>query len=766
MIRLASHRQPVNPHLRWPHLNVEGIPDAMKALPQWVAWRIEERDGKPTKAPLDVRTGRHASSTNPKTWTTCEEVLSFHDEHRPFGESECAGIGFVFAKDGDIVGVDLDHCRDPQTGVIEPWAQAIIDALDSYTEVSQSGTGVHIILLAEKPGTACRTGKIPGFEMYSSKRYFCVTGRRVPGTPATINKRQAQLTAIYEDVFNKSTPQAKVKTNGKANGKKFTPNPKLSKAWTYRVKSEPKLKHWDRIKSTYNSQSDRDYHAARVCLTYEISYEDWVAVVTDDRARRTAKPGKLNRPDYLSRTWARAEEDLKSEPQPEYQRTEGGNAQRLVDGFGEDLRFCAKRTAWTAWTGKLWVWDSENVVVDCATRVVRSLYDEVGKQDDKDDRDEAAKFARSSDRAPHVRGIIYLAKGDSRLWIEPDAFDADRWLFNTQNCTIDLRTGERRPHNRADLITKIAPVEYDKDAKCPIFQKVLNRIFCGDREFIRFMRAWFGYAATGSTREQTALIVCGRGGNAKTTLWDAVHNALGDYAATAPADLMTMTAGERHPCEYADLQGCRSMVAQETERGAKLRSQFIKTIAGETVLKGRPMHGKWFSFRNTVKLVLITNNKPSVKDTTPGLWRKLLLVPFEETIPKSDQDRELPAKLKAERAGILAWIVRGCLDWQKNGLCPPQIVLDATNRYRAHEDPIGVFIEERCVVAAEHKASRSDLYEAYERWAGNKAEKSNLKATMFYIKLRQSGFEDHRWKPPRCRTPVRGFRGLALEGGK
>jgi len=149
---------------------IASIPDELKVLKQWVNWRPEQRSGdsKPTKIPVNPRTGRLASSTNADTWTdfssACERAHSSNGQ---------LGIGFVFTPNDPYVGVDLDHCRDPVTGEMDEWAQEIIDVLNSYTEISPSGTGVKIICKGTKPGTRSRKGKI---EMYEHSRYFTVTG--------------------------------------------------------------------------------------------------------------------------------------------------------------------------------------------------------------------------------------------------------------------------------------------------------------------------------------------------------------------------------------------------------------------------------------------------------------------------------------------------------------------------------------------------------------------------------------------------------------
>jgi putative DNA primase/helicase len=173
----------------------------IKDLRQWLCWRTEERDGKPTKVPYDPSTGEKAESTNPKTWSSYEKAMG------ACRDRGYEGIGFVFTPEDNLCGVDLDKCLDPETGELEGWAQEIIGELDSYTEISPSGTGVHILVRAELPAGRNRQGR---FEAYDRGRYFTVTGKHLADTPQTIEGRQEELRAVVGRVFGEES------TNGHA----------------------------------------------------------------------------------------------------------------------------------------------------------------------------------------------------------------------------------------------------------------------------------------------------------------------------------------------------------------------------------------------------------------------------------------------------------------------------------------------------------------------------------------------------------------------
>jgi primase-polymerase (primpol)-like protein len=180
-------------------VNVDAIPAVLRNCPQWVAWRIEQRKEKRTKPPVDPHTGMMADITNPATWTTFEHAMAFATKHR-----DADGVGFVFTPEAGIVGIDLDHCVDKETGELAPWAQEIVTALDSFTETSPSGDGLHIYVQAKLPEGIRNKVKIPddgAVEIYSRARYFTVTGQHFAGTRTGVEERTEQLLAVHAKLF-------------------------------------------------------------------------------------------------------------------------------------------------------------------------------------------------------------------------------------------------------------------------------------------------------------------------------------------------------------------------------------------------------------------------------------------------------------------------------------------------------------------------------------------------------------------------------------
>jgi len=296
--------------------------------------------------------------------------------------------------------------------------------------------------------------------------------------------------------------------------------------------------------------------------------------------------------------------------------------------------------------------------------------------------------------------MLELAKSEQPIPIAADNFDRDDWLINCPNGTLDLRTNQLRQHDRMDFITKVCRVDYRPDAKCGLWLNFLNRTFAGDETLVRFVQQFFGICLTGDITAQYLPIFYGEGNNGKNVLLDTVCSILGEYAAEAPPGLLEASQAERHPTEIMDLMGKRLVISSETEHGKALRLQFIKRATGNATMKGRKMRQDFVEFRRTHKLILMTNNKPLIREDTEATWRRVRLVPFAVVIPKSERDPKLTQKLKDEWEGILAWMVRGSLDWQQNGLIEPRAVETATAEYRKEENPVVQFVEQSCATGS------------------------------------------------------------------
>ncbi len=448
-------------------------------------------------------------------------------------------------------------------------------------------------------------------------------------------------------------------------------------------------------------------------------------------ARRTEPPQ-----DVMRRLRVATEES--GRPGPRFTLTDLGNAERFVDQHGESVRFCHPWGRWFIFDGRRWVADDSGLVEAMMKTTVRNIYHEAAEADTDKERKAIADHAKRSESRARIADALHLARSETGIPVSPAQFDADPWLLNCENGTVDLRTGELREHRRADLITKLAPVEHDPLAAAPVFLAFLERILPGDT-LRRFVQRVVGYAATGNVSEEILVILHGSGANGKSTLVNVVMEALGDYAQQTAPDLLLVKRGA-HPTELADLFGARLVASVEVDEGRRLAESLVKQLTGRDPIKARRMREDFWQFYPTHTVFLATNHRPEVRGTDHAIWRRLRLVPFAVTIPKPQQDRTLAEKLRAELPGVLRWIVAGCLEWQLEGLGEPDEVKAATVQYREDMDILGDFIAVRCTVHPNARAGATPLYNAYKSWCEENGEAA-VPQRRFGLQLGERGFE-------------------------
>jgi putative DNA primase/helicase len=428
-------------------------------------------------------------------------------------------------------------------------------------------------------------------------------------------------------------------------------------------------------------------------------------------------------------------------PDREVPLTDLGNAERLVHRAAGKIRYCKPWKKWLAYDGRRWRPDDTMAVERFAKIMVRGLLEEAAAEPDDKKRKEIAAWQGTSESRARIEAAIALAASEEGVPAVPDQLDRDPWLLNVENGTIDLRAGELRPHKREDLITCLAPVAFDPDATCPLWLATLDRVFDGRPALIGFIQRLFGLALTGAVTEQVLPIFHGHGSNGKSTILGALIDLLGpDYAIVAPPGLLMLNRGESHPTRQATLFGKRLVVDMETAEGAKLNEALVKQLTGSDKISARRMREDFWEFTPTHKLILCSNHKPEIRGTEHAIWRRIRLVPFDVTIPDHEQDRSLPQKLQAEFRGILAWCVRGCLDWRRDGLNPPDDVVAATAEYRADQDILGDFLASECMVNPSLFARASALYQRYRKWTEGSGEQA-VNQRAFGKALVERGFQ-------------------------
>ena len=229
----------------------------------------------------------------------------------------------------------------------------------------------------------------------------------------------------------------------------------------------------------------------------------------------------------------------------------------------------------------------------------------------------------------------------------------------------------------------------------------LDTVTGGDADLQAYLQRMAGYCLTGVTTEHALFFLYGTGANGKSVFVNTLTAIMGDYATVAAMDMFMATHGDRHPTDMAGLRGARLVTAIETEQGSRWAESKLKALTGGDKITARFMRQDFFEFTPQFKLLIVGNHKPSIRNVDEAMKRRLHMVPFTVTIPPAKRDKRLPDRLLAERDGILAWALQGCLEWQRTGLRPPAAVMAATEDYFEAEDAIGRWIDERCVRGAE-----------------------------------------------------------------
>jgi putative DNA primase/helicase len=421
-------------------------------------------------------------------------------------------------------------------------------------------------------------------------------------------------------------------------------------------------------------------------------------------------------------------------------------ALRFAELHAADLRYVAGWGRWLSYDETCWHFDDTLLSFDRARKICRDAAAQCNKP----------KTATALASAKTVAAISTLAKADRRLAATIDQWDADPWLLNTPSGVIDLHNGTSRLHRSDDYLTKLTGVAPDAGCSISKWLSFLDRVTGGNPDLIAFIQRMAGYALTGSTLEHAMFFLYGTGANGKSTLVNALTSCAGDYHRTSPIETFTDSVNERHPTDLAGLRGARLVTAVETEEGRRWAESKIKTLTGGDTVSARFMRQDFFEYVPQFKLVIAGNHKPGLRSVDEAIRRRLHLVPFTVTIPPKERDAELPDKLKTEWPGILAWMIRGCLDWQKVGLAPPAAVTAATAAYLDAEDALAAWIDDCCEPDPQYWERSSDLFASWSAWATRAGEHVGAQKR-FAERLEARGVM------PVRRMDGRGFVGLYLK---
>ena len=759
-------------------------PRDLLELPRWIVWRYERRKGqkKPTKVPYNARTLEWASTTDPATWASFSTAWATYERT----DGDYAGLGFVLG-DG-IVGVDFDGCRDRETGELEPWARDEIAQLNTYTEVSPSGTGVHLLARGTLPEGGRKRGPR---EVYAQDRFFTVTGRHLDDTPLELHDRTDALATWHAQVFARASSAQPAKNITAVshdderviqraararNGARFLAlfNGDVSAYRGDASAADMALVSMLRFYTQDAAQIDRIFRRSRLMREKwdERHYGDGTTYGEGtirkalDEPHETAQPrGKRRAPEPV----AADSPDHPRAPEPTtpldddaldaallaFEADDDGNARATLllypDRFLYNPAF-----GWLTWADTHWQRVPEGIVGQFVIRAMtrRRI---AGVRANTSKGESVIKVCKADGR--RVAGALALLQIHV---IEPsvDVFDADPDQLNCRNGVLHLRTGRIAPHDRSQRFTYCVPADYDAGADMSEWVNFIAEATCQNADVASYLQLCAGYSLTGHTREEKMFYLFGPPRAGKGTFTETLLALLPDPL-SSEVDFNSFTArrdSDNQNFDLAELKPARVVFASESNRFQSLNPAKIKQMTGGNRIRCAFKHKDMFTYRPQFKVWLVSNWPVHADADDDALWGRVQVIEF----PLSHlgmEDLTMKARLRANLAGVLRWAVEGARAWYAQGrLLPPEDVVTATKEHRAKQDYIGQWIEECCALRPGAWVSSASLMESYNQWCaanGLKALRSNEVAET--LKARFDCFEKRQGH-----AGARGYVGIML----
>jgi putative DNA primase/helicase len=750
-------------------VSIDQIPHELQDRNQWVAWEYQyhpgrsKSKGKPwTKVPINPHTGQNGSSTDPKTWGTLEQAVACYQDRN------LSGIGFVLTTDRDsFAGVDLDHCRNPETGDITPRAEAIVARLDSYAEVSPSGAGLRIWITAKLPPDGRKRGDV---EMYDTGRFLTCTGRHIAGTPTVIEQRQAAVDKLHTEIFASPPPKAKTRVQAEAEPSSTTTldDDAIIERALGAKNGAAFAKLWAGDASDYAVDSNDGISEATAALCCHLAFWTRDHAQIDRLFRRSSlMRGKWDEPRGGS-TWGAREIDnalatVQKGWKPmrpttsggshasvsvtinllDFHNTDTGNAHRFVAIYGQDMRYNHTTDRWLAWHGTHWVEDEKASVIEKFKVVMDVFLSQTSKAVDdfkaknKDINDlpktderrvqlaklmSAAKFALDSQGKKETFDALTLAKSDYQVAVTSADLDQGDHLLNCLNGTLDLSTGKLRPQRREDLLTRVTAGEYLPATADAPWESTLD-LFLPDPEMRSYVQRCLGYSLYGGNLEKAIIIGYGGRDSGKTTLFSLAAKALGAYAATTvPSVFMDGYGGGENMLalnEFFRFSTRRFLYSDEIQAGAKLSAATLKRLTGGADLLVKRL------YRDTIQAgppgfvpYLCTNDYPEIPSADEALWARIRLIPFVKP-DDAGLDRSMQSRMKSNPdtlSAALTWLIQGYAAYQAHGLGEPDAAREGKAAFRRDVSPLNDFIADRCVTGDAYRVQPMAFFDEYKRW--------------------------------------------------
>lgn len=434
--------------------------------------------------------------------------------------------------------------------------------------------------------------------------------------------------------------------------------------------------------------------------------------------------------------------------------TDVGNAYRFVDHIQDRVIYTPELGAWYFFDDIFWLLDTTRRRIQEAKATIAKIYKEAANEEKEERRKKIAAHATKSENEQRLNAMISLARSDPRIVISQGRLDRNPYLLCVRNGVLNLQTGKLIQASPDQYITRQAPVTFDRSARADHWLEFLKKICAGNQLKIAYLHRAIGYTLTGCTGEQVLFFLHGNGQNGKSVFIETIAHILGDYSASAPSTMLMKTHNESIPNDVARLRGCRMATLSELDIGDRFNEARIKLYTGSDTIPARFLHQEWFEFEPDFKMWIHGNHKPVIRGQDKGIWRRIVLIPFDFEIPDDERVLDFAKNyLYPEASGILNWAVKGCLEWHAKGLAAPPVIKAQTALYRDESDILGDFIAECCDVGPKFAATTAQLYEAYTTFCEDRNERP-MTSNMFG-RLLGERFERLGTKRPRLYAGIR-----------
>jgi putative DNA primase/helicase len=465
---------------------------------------------------------------------------------------------------------------------------------------------------------------------------------------------------------------------------------------------------------------------------------------------------EVNGPDdFLGVTGDAALFDLLNSATPETKRPPRGNedtsnGERFAEQHSDNARYWPERKKWLTWDGTHWSDDKLRDVRELAKETSRSIYAEAANIKDDDAREKLVKWATKSLQMNGVRDMLDSASSIPGMKVATEQVDADPWLLNFQNGTLDVRDGKLRGHMREDYITKIVRCDYVPDTIGPRWLKFVEEMF-GSEEVASWVQKAVGYSLTGNTSEKVAFLLIGSTDTSKSTFLDTLRTIFEPYSQRIMVESLMRTNGRSNniDADLADLRGARFAITSETEEDHRLGEAQLKQITqGIGTIRATRKYENPIEFPETHHLWIDANHNPRISGTDDAIWNRLAPIPCNHKLKPEEIDRKLKGKLLHEAEAVASWVVEGARRWYEKGLKPfPKAIEEMRGEWRTSSDVIGQFVEECCYVDKNEEDRAGLLYVAFKLWAEENGHYV-FSGTAFGNRLSEGGFSKRRGDKP------------------